>query len=255
MLVGTRVFNIRAFGAVGDGVQLDTQAIQAAIDKCHAEGGGLVLVPPGKYLTGTVRLKSNVNLHVTSTATILGSTDLSHYATDIEPCGFVNAADINKCLLYAADAENIALTGGGTIDGQGGSFASTAPDGSAGERPMLMRLVRCRRLSLEGLTLQNAAAWCAHFLRCNDVRVHGIKIWNRAKYNNDGIDLMSTENVTISDCVLLCEDDAICLQDMSDDAPVRNVAITNCVMSTRWAAIRTGERIAAVSEMWPSQTA
>ena len=102
-----------------------------------------MLVPPGKYLTGTVFLKSNVNLHVASTATILGSTDLTHYATDIEPCGFVTAAHINKCLLYAADAENISLTGAGVIDGQGGSFASAAPDGTAGERPMLIRLVRC----------------------------------------------------------------------------------------------------------------
>ena len=105
---------------------------------------------------------------------------------------------------------------------------------------MLMRLVRCRRLSLEGITLRNAGAWCAHFLRCAHVRIHGITIFNRAKYNNDGIDLMGTENVTISDCILLCEDDAICLQDMFDDAPVRNVVITNCVMSTRWAAIRSG---------------
>ena len=71
--LGRRVFNIRAFGAVGDGIQLDTAAIQAAIDTCSAKGGGTVLVPPGKYLTGTLFLKSNVNLHVASTATILGS--------------------------------------------------------------------------------------------------------------------------------------------------------------------------------------
>ncbi|MHB0958041.1 MAG: glycoside hydrolase family 28 protein [Pirellulaceae bacterium] len=238
--VGSPLFDIRAFGAVGDGMHLDTQAIQAAIDKCSAQGGGTVFVPPGNYLTGTLFLKSNVNMHLASTATILGSTDLTHYATDIEPCGFVTAAHINKCLLYAADAENISLSGSGVIDGQGGSFASVAPDGSAGERPMLMRLARCRRLSLEGLTLQNAAAWCAHFLRCADVRVHRITIMNRAKYNNDGIDLMGTRNVTISDCLLFCEDDAICLQDMFDDAPVRNIVITNCVMSTRWAAVRTG---------------
>jgi len=234
------VFNVRAFGAAGDGTTLDTAAIQAAIDQCAAAGGGTVLVPAGKYLVGTLRLKSHVHLHVVSNAAILGSPDLSHYATDVEPCGFVTAAHINKCLLYAADAEDVALTGHGVIDGQGGNFASVAPDGSAGERPMLVRFARCRDLCVTGLTLKNAGAWCTHFLRCSNVRMRGITILNRAKHNNDGIDLMGTENVTISDCVLQCEDDAICFQDMFDDAPVRNIVITNCVMSTRWAAIRSG---------------
>ncbi len=238
--VGGPVFNVRAFGAVGDGAQLDTEAIQAAIDACSAGGGGTVLVPSGTYLTGTLFLKSHVNLHVASTATILGSPELSRYATDIEPCGFVNEAQIDKCLLYAADAEDISLTGRGVIDGQGHSFADTAPDGSRGQRPMLARFVRCRRLFLADLTLRNAGAWCTHFMRCSLVRIRGLTIINRAKYNNDGIDLMGTENVTISDCVLLCEDDAICFQDMFDDAPVRNIVITNCVLSTRWAAIRSG---------------
>ncbi len=240
LLVNSPVFNIRTFGAIGDGKQLDTAAIQAAMDKCSQSGGGTVFVPSGRYLTGTLFLKSNVNLHVSSTATILGSNDVTQYAADVEPCGFVNASDIDKCLLYAADAENISITGRGIIDGQGAGFPTAAPDGSAGQRPMLMRLVRCRRVSLDGITLRNAAAWCTHFLRCDNVRIRGITIHNRAKYNNDGIDLMGTQNVTISDCILECEDDAICFQDMFDDAPVRNVVITNCVMSTRWAAIRSG---------------
>ncbi len=238
--IGIPIYNIRAFGASGDGTQLDTIAIQAAIDACSAGGGGTVVVPSGKYLTGTLFLKSNVNLHLAPTATILGTNDLTQYATDIEPCGFVNASQIDKCLLYAADAENISITGQGVIDGQGAGFPTVAPDGSAGQRPMLARLVRCRRLLLEGITLRNAGAWCAHFLRCDNVRIRGITIHNRAKFNNDGIDLMGSQNVTISDCILECEDDAICFQDMFDDAPVRNIVITNCIMSTRWAAIRSG---------------
>jgi hypothetical protein len=237
---GARVFNVRAYGAIGDGKQLDTAAIQAAIDACSSNGGGMVLVPSGTFLTGTLCLKNNVNLHLVSTAVILGSTDLSHYATNVEPCGFVTAAHINKCLLYAEDAENISLTGRGVIDGQGSSFADAAPDGTAGERPMLARFARCRHLLVTGLTLKSAGAWCTHFLRCANVRVQGVTILNRAKYNNDGIDLMSTQDVMISDCLLLCEDDAICFQDMSDEFPVRNVVVTNCVMSTRWAAIRSG---------------
>lgn len=234
------VFNVRSFGAVGDGVTLDTSAIQQAIDTCHAQEGGTVLVPAGRYLIGTLFLKSHVHLELTSTAVLLGTSDLNCYASHIEPCGFVNAAHINKCLIYAEDAEGISLSGGGAIDGQGGAFPAAAPDGQWGERPMLMRFVRCRRVTLTGLLLRDAGAWCAHFLRCSDVRVQGVTIRNLAKFNNDGIDLMGTENVTISDCLITCEDDAICLQDMFDDAPVRNVVITNCVMSTRWSAIRTG---------------
>ncbi len=234
------IYDVRNFGAVGDGVTLDTPAIQQAIDTCHAQGGGTVLVPTGNYLIGTLFLKSHVHMELASTAVMLGTTDLSLYARDIEPCGFVNAAQINKCLIYAEDAEGISLGGGGTIDGQGAAFPAATPDGQWGERPMLMRFVRCRRVTLTGLLLRNAGAWCTHFMRCSDVRVRGITIHNLAKFNNDGIDLMGTENVTISDCLITCEDDAICLQNMFDDAPVRNVVITNCIMSTRWSAIRSG---------------
>ena len=237
---GTPVVNVREYGAVGDGRHLDTAAIQAAIDASTGGGGGTVFVPPGKYLTGTLFLKSNVCFHLAATATILGSPDLDHYATDVQRCGFVNYPQIDKCLLYAENAENVALSGRGTIDGQGRLFPVAAPDGTPGERPMLMRVVDCRKVSLEDLTLRNAGAWCAHFVRSSNVHIHGITIFNRANYNNDGIDLMNTENVLISDCTLLCEDDAICLQNMSDEHPVRNIVITNCVMSTRWAAIRSG---------------
>ena len=237
---GTPVFNVRKYGAVGDGRHLDTAAIQAAIDACTEGGGGTAFVPPGKFLTGTLFLKSNVRLHLAATAVILGSPNLDHYATDVERCGFVNVPYIDKCLLYAENAENIALSGRGTIDGQGRSFPVAALDGSPGERPMLIRLVACRKVSLEDLTLRNAGAWCAHFLRSSNVRIRGITIFNRANYNNDGIDLMNTQDVLISDCTLLCEDDAICLQNMSHEHPVQNIVITNCVMSTRWAAIRSG---------------
>ena len=91
-----------------------------------------------------------------------------------------------------------------------------------------------------GSRLQNAAAWCCHFRESADVRVHGVTIHNRVNVNNDGIDLMSTERVCISDCKLFCGDDAICFQNMSDEKPVQDIAITNCLMSTRWAAIRSG---------------
>jgi len=232
--------SIRDFGAVGDGARLDTVAIQAAVDTCWAQGGGLVLVPAGTYLTGTIRLRSNVELHLAPSATLLGSTDLAHYATDIVGCCFVNESALDKCLLYAEGEERIAVTGQGTVDGQGAAFPHRTPDGRPGERPMLLRFVRCRQSLLRDVTLRSAGSWCANFVSCEGLRVSGIAIHNRVNANNDGIDLTNTRNVLISDCTLLCGDDAICFQNMSDDEPVQDIAITNCIMSTRWAAIRSG---------------
>lgn len=232
--------NIRDYGAVGDGITLDTKAIQAAIDACAADGGGTALAPSGRFLTGTLFLKSNVTLHLETAATILGSADPRHYASDIQRCGFVNESSIDKCLIYAEDVENIAITGRGTIDGQGAAFPPVRTDGLPPDRPMLTRCFGSRRILFQDVTLMNAGSWCAHFRECFDVRVTGVTIENRVNGNNDGIDLMSTERVRISDCTIFCGDDAICFQDMSDDHPVRDIVITNCIMSTRWAAIRSG---------------
>jgi hypothetical protein len=232
--------NIRAFGAVGDGVQDDTGAVQAAVDACTASGGGTVWVPPGVYLLGTIRLRSNVELHLAQTATLLGSTDLSRYATDIVGCCFVNEWALDKCLIYAEDCERVSITGQGTIDGQGAAFPTQTPGGRAGERPMLLRFVRCRETVLRDVTLGSAGSWCANFVSCEGLQVRGVTIHNRVNANNDGIDLTNTRRVLISDCTLICGDDAICFQSMSDDEPVQDILVTNCIMSTRWAAIRSG---------------
>lgn len=237
---GPGTFSVRRFGAAGDGLHLDTRAIQAAIDACAAAKGGIVFVPPGKYLSGTIFLKSNVTLHLAAAATILGSTNLAHYATGIHGCGFTDFPYIDKCLVYAEKAENVAITGRGTIDGQGRAFPLAGPDGKAGERPMLIRFVSSRNILIEGPTFRAAGAWCTHFWSCDGVRIRGLSIHNRVNGNNDGIDLANTRNVVISDCSLICEDDCICFQDVSDTAPVENIVITNCLMSTRWAAVRSG---------------
>jgi hypothetical protein len=239
-VAGVAAFDVRSFGATGDGRHLDTAAIQAAVDACHAHQGGTVAVPAGRYLIGTIVLKSDVILSLDPAATLLGTTDLAQYATNVASCGFATESAIDPCLIYAENAKRIGITGRGTIDGQGASFPARTPDGTAGRRPMLMRFYRCTNVSLEKVTLRSAASWCSHFRECSDVAVHGITIHNRVNANNDGIDLASTGRVRISDCVLLCEDDAICFQNISDERAVEDVVITNCIMSTRWAAIRSG---------------
>ncbi len=234
------VYDIRDYGAVGDGATLDTQAIQAAIEACTSNNGGTVLVPAGRFVTGMLRVRDNVTLHLETQAVLLGSTNLADYAKDIARCGFERETHIDKCLIYAENAENIAITGRGTIDGQGAAFRGAAEGGAGGERPMLTRCYRARNILFDGVTLKNAGSWCSQFRECTDVRVTGVTIDSRVCWNNDGIDLMSSSRVRISDCTIICLDDAICFQNMSNEYPVEDIVITNCIMSTRWAAIRSG---------------
>ena len=234
------LFDVGRFGACGDGRRLDTTAIQAAIDACSGSGGGTVRLAPGTYLTGTLFLKSNVTLQLEPAATLLGSTNLQDYSSKVARCGFTKEYHLDKCLIYAGNVENVGIIGCGTVDGQGASFKGAVEGSAGGERPMLIRCFDSRKIFLDGVTLQNAAAWCAHFRECSDVRVTGVTIDNRKNWNSDGIDLMSTRNVRISDCSITCLDDAICFQNLSHEKPVENVVITNCLMSTRWAAIRSG---------------
>src|SRR5690242_18022427 len=121
---GTRLYNVRDFGAKGDGKTLDTAALQAAIDACARDGGGTVLVPAGTFLIGTTELKSNVTLHLAASSTLLGSGDGKDYhAIDAIPLkGDSTLGDGNWALLYAVEAQNIAVEGQGTIDGQGQLF-------------------------------------------------------------------------------------------------------------------------------------
>ena len=225
------VHNIRNYGATGNGEHLDTKAIQKAIDVCHGNQGGTVLFPPGRYLAGTLYLKSNVTLHLDAQAVLLGSRRIEDYASDTDCCRYVGESNKDRCLLYAENAERIRLEGSGTIDGQG--------RGIAGKRPMMMRFLNCRDVRVRDLAFRDGAAWCASFVLCDDIWVDSVTIHNRANHNGDGLDLDGCENVFISNCKLSCGDDCIALQ-TSEEKPCRNIVITNCVLSSDWAAIRFG---------------
>src|SRR5579862_4655583 len=119
--LGARVYNIRDFGAIGDGATLNTAAVQAAIDACNKDSGGTVLVPAGNFVIGPIELKSNVTLHIVAGGKLLGTTDPKQYhpANGIPLEGDHTMGDGNVGLVYAANAENVTLEGTGTIDGQG----------------------------------------------------------------------------------------------------------------------------------------
>ena len=242
-----KTFSVRDFGATGDGLALDTAAIQAAIDACSDMGGGTVHVPAGDYLTGTITLKDYVTLHVGPSARLLGSTSLAHYP-DLGRIDTIPdyPEHLNFCLVNAYRAHHIGLTGEGCIDGQGAAFMAgtegfnaedetAAPNGQPFVRPTLLHFTECHDVTITDLTLKDAPAWCCQLEKCQELRIRGVHVRNRANQNNDGFDLTECEDVMISDCHIDAGDDAIALKTGG-----RRIVVTNCVISTRWAAIRIG---------------
>ena len=232
------LYDVRSFGAVGDGQTLDTRSLQTAIDQCNAAGGGTVLVAGGRYLTGTLYLRSNVCLRVESGAVILGSTRIADYATDTDRSMYRGEPIMDRCLIFAKDARNISIEGHGSIDGQGKSFPE--PGDSRKNRPKLIRLLGCSRLRIRDITLQAPASWTSEWRYCSDIAVDGITIFSRANMNGDGLDFDGCANVRVSNSTFDTSDDSICLQTSLVEKPCRDVIITNCHFSSRWAGIRIG---------------
>lgn len=234
------VFNVKDFGAVGDGVTLETKSIQQAIDKC-AGSGGCVYFPAGKYLTGSLELKSNVGIYIQKGATILGSTKLGDYFPRVPHLKSYNDHFLKYSLFYAEKAENISIRGDGTIDGQGSYFkvkTKVKPDRYL-NRPFIIRFVSCKNAKVEDLTLQNSAMWMQQYLACEELTIRGIKVFNHANQNNDMMDIDGCKNVIISDCLGDTDDDGITLKSTSP-AVTENVAITNCIISSHCNAIKLG---------------
>lgn len=231
-------FSILDYGAVNDTLTLNTEAIQAAIDQC-AEHGGRVVFPAGTYITGTIKLKSNVELHLADGAELLGSTSLSDYATD--NIGAIEGPYYDKCLLYADHIEGVKITGKGLINGRGhrSSFPKRLADNSLGERPMLIRFVNCRDILMEDVTFMNAASWCTHMVDCDSVVIRNLTIDSHVNSNNDGLDLDGCKNVLIENCNIRSGDDGICPKSTSTRL-TENLVIRNCRVESNTSAFKCG---------------
>jgi hypothetical protein len=235
----TSRFVITDFGAIADGQTLSTAAIQQAIDACHANGGGQVVVPAGQtFLTGTVTLKSRVELHVETGARLLGSANIEDFpSTDL------------RCLIEGRDAEDVALTGLGTIDGQSQKFVVRdlqyiwEPVGYA-KRPRLVGFQNCRRVTISQLTLSNSVNWTLHMIGCENVDIHNLRILNDLKFLNcDGINPDHCRNVRIANCHIEAGDDCIVLKTTKEHThlgPTENITVTNCVLVSTSAALKIG---------------
>jgi Glycosyl hydrolases family 28 len=241
--LGARTYNIRDFGARGDGATPDTAAVQAAIDACTKDHGGTVLVPAGTFVIGTVEMKSDVTLRVAAGGTLLGSADGKQYhAADAIPLrGDSTLGDGNVGLIFAVKANNVTIEGPGTIDGQGAQFHSPSrgvppPAGIGGNhRPYHLLFHQCTNLTVRDIFLKASAYHSVRVIQSSFVKLEGIRIYNRVNGNNDGFHFISARHVEMSNCDVQCQDDACALF-----GSCQFVTITNCSFSTRWSVFRFG---------------
>jgi len=250
------VFNVLDFGAVGDGKAPATRAIQAAIDACGKAGGGKVVVPPGKYLTAPLFLKSHMQLEVMAGATLLGTTNFADYPAIQGRWEGINRT-VYASLITGFDLENVSVTGGGTLEGQGpiwwdvqhkinaarrqmglGAREPENPSGSELKwpRPRMINIYRSRNVRISDVTIQNSPSWTVHPVLCEDVWIEGIRILSpRDALNTDGIDPDSCRNVRISDCYISTGDDCVVIKSGYRYQPgnpypaSENIVVSNCV--------------------------
>lgn len=256
-------YNIFDFGAVGDGKTNDGKAIQAAIDQCFQQGGGRVLIPGGAAcLTGSIELKSNVDLHIESGAILKASENFDDYTPSTPESGPVlqPASDIPSYVnceyhgrprhyfIYALHGENIKITGEGTIDGSEEIYYGLTDqyhiEGLFYPRIPMIFVEDIRHFTVKDVTLIKCGFWTVHPVGCYDVLVEGIRILNNTKMANcDGIDPDHCDQVRIMNCHIECGDDCIVLktsQDFEMYGPCQNVVISGCTLISTSSAIKFG---------------
>lgn len=248
------LFDIRAFGARGEGNGNDGPAMQRAIDACAARGGGVVYAPPGVYLTGTLLLKSRVELHLEAGAILRGSPERADYTAQYNlprDTGYVCEKGFPEHLIYARDAETIAITGRGTIDGNGRAFYGPLDPRNGrltvpGWRPgQMLAFAHCRDVLLRDVRLMDAPYWTVWPLGCERVRIEGLVIANlRHGRNTDGLDIDCCSDVRIRDCAIDTGDDCIALRSDSfkagADRACEDVVVSDCTLSSTTSGVRVG---------------
>lgn len=266
-----KVYNVASYGAIGDGKTVNTSAIQKAIDDCYQHGGGTIEIPTGNFVTGTLQLFSNMDLHFEAGASLIGSTENKDYSYQ-KNFGFSGLGAGNKTgILVAHNEENISITGFGTIKGNGTSFMhmdslqygmdfdrkytrqkndymnpkygrEDGPalwKGSYEERPGVMVMFSgCKNVAVSGISFEESPNWTMAFLNSEDIKVNGITIRNNMLIpNSDGLDFYDSKNIIISGCNIHAGDDAIAIISSS------NITALNCILESRSSGIRIGYNV------------
>lgn len=218
---------ITDYGAVPDGVTLNTEAIQKAIDACAESGGGRVTVPAGVYLTGSVALRSHVELYLERNAKILGSLRIP------EDFPF-------RALISGRGITDAGISGPGVIDGHSNDPSYRQRFRlNDGKRPRGVQFTRCTDISVRDVHIINAGSWTLDLAECDGVTIDGVRIYSLEQGNNDGIDV-DARNVTISNCRISSDDDGICMKNDRPNFVTEHITITNCVVASNCNAIKFG---------------
>lgn len=236
-------YNIVDYGAVkNDTSRLSTNAINKAIAACFAAGGGRVFIPSGNFKSGTIILKNNVELYLDRGAVLYASTSHKDFPRQRQPA-YRSQKDPGGwfALIYAEGAENIGISGKGTIDGQGTKQMPRPelPGEDRDGRPRSILFVSCKGISVDGISMQSSGIWNQHYLNCEDVIVNNIRVYNHSNKHNDAIDIDGCRRFILSNSIMDTDDDGITLKS-TGPAGCEDVAITNCIVSSYTNAIKCG---------------
>ena len=265
-------YDVTRYGAKPDGASDNTAAIQKAIDDCAAKGGGRVLVPGGgTYVTYTLNLQNYVELHVDRGATLLGGEDPFKYPV-FETNAVWNAERSprfnRRAMFYTVGQTNVAITGAGTIDGNAEKFHHEEKHNNwTGYRwfrnshtnitGRCVFFVGCRDVRLDDVLILHPAGWSTWFLDCDRVGVRGVRIEADRRFpNGDGLHFGGCRDVTVSDCIVHSQDDALILrthqEQMKKPRPCERVVVNNCILNSYGAfAIRIGWIHGPAARAWP----
>ena len=244
-LLTAKDYNASMFGVKSNGTTLNTNSIQKGIDFISENGGGRLVFYVGRYLTGTIYLKSNVTIQLEEGAILVGSDNPLDY-------------EMNKnwtALIFALDQQNIGITGKGVIDGRGFEVATNLVDlihkGVVSDplkydrpretiRPQNIYFRGCRNVIIRGILLKNPGSWNQQYDQCRNVVIDGISVYSKSYWNNDGVDIVDCDSVSVTNSYFDAADDGICLKSHSADFLCQNVFIHNNTVRTSANGIKFG---------------